>query len=89
MDVRKDMEKVTSINGEELIPASAIGEDGVEKAVAIPSSLLKGEKGDTGEPGPAGQDGYVTKEMWEEAIGRIEALEQNAVQIAANTEEQK
>lgn len=61
----KNMTKATELTGDELVAAS-VTVDGKEKAVAIPTSLLKGkkgdqgiqgEKGDKGETGPAGADG--------------------------------
>lgn len=98
----KNMTKATELTGEELVAAS-VTVDGKEKAMAIPTSLLKGDKGETGATGPAGadgkngvdgkdgkdgQDGYVTKEMWEEAMKRIDNLEKKAVEINTDSTEE-
>lgn len=95
----KNMTKATELTGEELVAAS-VTVDGKEKAMAIPTSLLKGEKGDKGETGADGkngidgkdgkdgQDGYVTQEMWEAAIKRIDDLEKKAVEINTDSSDE-
>lgn len=58
---------------------------------------IQGEKGERGETGPAGadgkdgkdgQDGYVTQEMWEAAMKRLDDLEKKAVEINTDSSEE-